>query len=121
MKAINVEVKYGLAYIDDKCCSFETVEIREDIEKIVEKGKDFILPNKYSYVVTKSKSFAKIINNPSRYHEAKTDKTMKEEMSKKELEEFMKWVREVKGITTIDLLELIELVPEWEKYQESNH
>jgi hypothetical protein len=60
-----VEVKNGSPYIDGKRCSFETKKIRRMILEFAEVNEEFMLPNKYTYVVTKLNGFAKIIKKQS--------------------------------------------------------
>ncbi len=58
---IKVEVKNGLPHIDGRICSYETKEIRSEVQEFAEVNKEFILPKKYTYVVTELNGFAKII------------------------------------------------------------
>ena len=58
---IKVEVKNGLPYIEGRLCSYETKRIRSKIQEFAEVNKEFILPNKYTFVVTEVNGFAKIV------------------------------------------------------------
>lgn len=61
IEQIKVKVEDGLPYIDGRLCSFETIEIRSEIEGLAELNEEFILPNKYTYEITKINGFAKIV------------------------------------------------------------
>ena len=56
-----VKVKNGSPYIDNRRCSFETKKIRIKILDFAEVNEEFVLPKKYTYVVTELNGFAKII------------------------------------------------------------
>lgn len=58
---IKVEVKNGLPHIDGRLCSYETTKIRSMIQEFAEVNNEFILPSKYSFVVTELNGFAKIV------------------------------------------------------------
>lgn len=61
---IKVEVKNGLPHIEDRLCSYETKKIRTMIQDFSEVNKEFILPKKYTFVITDVNGFAKIIKAP---------------------------------------------------------
>lgn len=60
---MKVEVKNGRPYINGMMCSFETKKIRTVIMDFAEVNEEFLLPKKYTYVVTKLNGFAKIIKS----------------------------------------------------------
>ncbi len=57
---ITVKVIRGLPHIDGRQCSYETKEIRSEIQAFAEVNAEFALPKKYTYVVTELNGFAKI-------------------------------------------------------------
>jgi len=61
-----VKNKHGRPSIDGMYCSYQTKKIRGFIQMLFEVNKEFILPKKYTYVVTKLNGFAKIIKSPKR-------------------------------------------------------
>lgn len=61
---IKVIVKNGHPYIDGRLCSYETKKIRSKIQDFAEVNNEFILPKRYTYVITEVNGFAKIINAP---------------------------------------------------------
>jgi len=63
-RMITVKVRNGLPHIDGKLCSYETEEIRSKIQEFAEVSEEFILPKKYTYVITELHGFAKIIKAP---------------------------------------------------------
>lgn len=58
---IIVEEKYGIPHIDGRLVSYETKKIRSEIQSFFQVNKIFVLPKKYTYVVTPMGK-AKIIN-----------------------------------------------------------
>lgn len=64
MDAIKVIVKDGLPHIDGRLCSYETKKIRSKIQEFAEVNNEFILPKKYTYVITELNGFAKIVKKP---------------------------------------------------------
>jgi len=58
---IKVEVKNGLPYIEGRLCSYETKKIRSRIQEFAEVNEEFVLPKKYTFVITEVNGFAKII------------------------------------------------------------
>lgn len=63
---ITVKVKNGFPHIGDRLCSYETAKIRSMIQEFAEVNSEFILPIKYSFVVTELNGFAKIIKTKSK-------------------------------------------------------
>ena len=61
---ITVKVINGLPRIDGRLCSYETKKIRSKIQEFAEVNEEFILPKKYTYVITELNGFAKIIKTP---------------------------------------------------------
>lgn len=61
---ILVKNRNGYAFINGKPCSFETKKIRKFISEMLEVNKSFVLPKKYTYVITEINGFAKIIKTP---------------------------------------------------------
>ncbi len=60
---IIVKDKNGSPSIDGRRCSYQTKKIRSYILSFFEVNKEFVLPKKYTYVVTNLNGFAKIIKN----------------------------------------------------------
>ena len=58
---IVVKDKNGRPSIDGRNCSYQSKKIRSLIEMLFEVNKEFVLPKKYTYVVTELNGFAKII------------------------------------------------------------
>jgi hypothetical protein len=58
---IKVYSNLGSPFIDGRRCSFETKKIRKKILEMIEVNEEFILPKKYTYVITELNGFAKII------------------------------------------------------------
>ena len=56
-----VIVKDGLPTIDGRICSYETKKIRSIIQSFAEVNNEFVLPIKYTYVITEGNGFAKIV------------------------------------------------------------
>lgn len=56
VKAVN-----GHHRIDGRICSYETSKIRSIILGFAEVNNEFVLPKKYTYVITELNGFAKII------------------------------------------------------------
>ena len=65
MDAIKVIVKDGLPHIDGRLCSYDTKKIRSKIQEFAEVNDEFILPKKYTYVITEVNGFAKIVKKPN--------------------------------------------------------
>ncbi len=61
---IIVKNKNGRPSIGGMNCSYQTKKIRSLIEMLFEVNKEFILPKKYTYLVTELNGFAKIIKVP---------------------------------------------------------
>jgi hypothetical protein len=59
--AIIVKTWDGSPRINGKRCSFETKKIRKKILEFSEVNEEFVLPKKYTYVITELNGFAKII------------------------------------------------------------
>lgn len=62
--AIKVIVQNRLPHIDGRQCSYETEKIRSRIQELAEVNSEFVLPKKYTYVITEVNGFAKIIKKP---------------------------------------------------------
>lgn len=60
MMKIKVIEKNGIATIDGMECTFQTKEIRDEIEDLLEVNEVFNLPKKYTYQVTKSNLLGKV-------------------------------------------------------------
>ena len=63
---IKIEDKNGTPAINGITCTFQTVEIRSEIEGMFEVNKEFVLPKKYTYKVMPSKfhgQVAKIVHS----------------------------------------------------------
>ncbi len=58
---IVIKDKDGIPSIDGRYCSYQTKKIRSLIRSFFEVNKEFVLPKKYTYVVTELNGFAKII------------------------------------------------------------
>lgn len=58
---IKVVVKNGIPFIEGRLCSYQTKKIRSKIKEFAEVNDEFILPKKYTFIVTKINGFAKII------------------------------------------------------------
>ena len=57
---IKVVEKHGQPSIDGMICTFETIEIRNEIEEMFETNKTFILPEKYTYTIMPSSFHGRI-------------------------------------------------------------
>jgi len=62
-KEIKVEVKNGIPYIEGRLCSYETKKIRSKIQEFAEVNNEFVLPKKYTFVITELNGFAKIVKS----------------------------------------------------------
>lgn len=64
MAMVVIKDKNGRPSIDGMNCSYQTKKIRSLIQSFFEVNKEFVLPKKYTYVVTELNGFAKIIKAP---------------------------------------------------------